>query len=421
MNEKVEQLLHQVKIIDDAYRIVKKNTGEDFNLFQILGIETAEVKTHSKFLAELLNPKGSHLQGDIFLKLFINYLNNVNVESENVLIDENNKIILNSEKSNIEIEKHIGKVNENEGGRIDIAIIDSENNLIAIENKIYAGEQDKQLLRYLNFGSKFSKFHLLFLTLDGGESSTLKKEDGIYYSVSYKKHIIEWLELCKKEAVNLPILRETIGQYINLIKKLTNQTTNFKMAEDIQKIILNNLEESKLIADNYNKSILIFCNEILEEVKRNLDFVENAGWTISRYDEILINDYTKNGAFYITPKNYNGNDWMMGMEGFNPIRTGNKYFDKRISYGVWGKEGIRDYYDNFLTDEKKSLSAGWWNDYKILEYNGLECNLSDSKLVNQIINEHEYKKFINHIVGRFKDYFFEHKDLFEKMIYQSSF
>ena len=51
MNEKVEQLLNQVKTIDDAYRIVKRNTGEDFNLFQILGMETAEVKTHSKFLA----------------------------------------------------------------------------------------------------------------------------------------------------------------------------------------------------------------------------------------------------------------------------------------------------------------------------------------------------------------------------------
>ena len=46
-------------------------TGENFNVFSILQMESAEVKTHSAIIAELLNPQGSHSQGTLFLKLFL--------------------------------------------------------------------------------------------------------------------------------------------------------------------------------------------------------------------------------------------------------------------------------------------------------------------------------------------------------------
>src|SRR5690606_19107853 len=167
--ESLKQLLGQVNTIDKAYKIVKQNTGEDFNLFQILGLETAEVKTHSKFLAELLNPNGSHLQGDIFLKLFIDYLNNIRFDKdeEDPTSLENNQIELNSENAKVYVEKHIGRKNDDEGGRVDIAIEDNGKNLICIENKIYAGEQEKQMQRYANYAKKFKRSHLFFLTLWG--------------------------------------------------------------------------------------------------------------------------------------------------------------------------------------------------------------------------------------------------------------
>ena len=41
----------------------------DYNVFDVL--ETKEVK-HSKFIASLLDPKGLHYQGDLFLREFIN-------------------------------------------------------------------------------------------------------------------------------------------------------------------------------------------------------------------------------------------------------------------------------------------------------------------------------------------------------------
>ena len=42
----------------------------DFNLFRMLHIERNEAKFHSRFLAELLNPNGSHGQRDLFLLKF---------------------------------------------------------------------------------------------------------------------------------------------------------------------------------------------------------------------------------------------------------------------------------------------------------------------------------------------------------------
>ena len=72
-DKEVQMLLEQVFTIRKAYELVAKNTGEKFNLFSILGMESLEVKTHSRFLAELLNNKGSHLRGSSFLELFIDY------------------------------------------------------------------------------------------------------------------------------------------------------------------------------------------------------------------------------------------------------------------------------------------------------------------------------------------------------------
>jgi len=63
----ITNLLNEAQTLTNAYDIVDKAKGERFNLFSILGMESDEVSTHSRFLAELLNKNGSHGQKDIFL------------------------------------------------------------------------------------------------------------------------------------------------------------------------------------------------------------------------------------------------------------------------------------------------------------------------------------------------------------------
>src|SRR5580692_3482102 len=82
-------------------------TGEQFNIFKILGIGHYEVATHSPMLGNLLNPKGSHGQGDVFLRLFVNSMGIANFDSAS---------------AHLELEYHIGTVTDKSGGRIDIVI-----------------------------------------------------------------------------------------------------------------------------------------------------------------------------------------------------------------------------------------------------------------------------------------------------------
>jgi hypothetical protein len=142
----------------------------------------------------------------------------------------------------IEVEKHIGAKTEIEGGRIDILIADGKDKKIIIENKIYAGDQEHQLIRYFKHDETAN---LCYLTLDGKAPSdeSIKCTDpitgklidltGKFIQLSYEHDILNWLEQCLKEAVKHSMLRETIAQYINLIKFLTNQSTNQIMEQEI--------------------------------------------------------------------------------------------------------------------------------------------------------------------------------------------
>lgn len=265
----IEQLLKEVGYISNRYEEMAKLTGENFNIFKTLKLTSDEVRLHSSILAELLNVKGTHGQGDLFLKIFIKQLELTDFETE-------------STKSFCE--KHIGKVNETSGGRIDI-LVESSRNSIIIENKIYAGDQQNQLLRYHNFidqeRKKGKKAHLFYLNLFGDEptkeSANGLKANEDYKIISYHSDIIEWLEQCMKEAVSLPIIRETIQQYINLLKILTNQTTNNKMAEEIINLLID--DSKKFIAaqkiaenlDNAKQKIWYqFGKKVCERMKAEL-------------------------------------------------------------------------------------------------------------------------------------------------------
>lgn len=67
----MKNIINQLKVIYEKHEELQKQTGDKFNIFSILNMERLEVRTHSAFLYELLNPRGSHNQGYDYLKLFI--------------------------------------------------------------------------------------------------------------------------------------------------------------------------------------------------------------------------------------------------------------------------------------------------------------------------------------------------------------
>jgi hypothetical protein len=242
----LKQVWQISKYYNDIYDKVPSLSGEKFNIFQIIGLTANEVRVHSAFLTELLNPQGSHGQGSIFLELFTKQLELPELDYSNC---------------KVEVEKFIGFLNEEktEGGRMDIFISDNKGNCIAIENKIYAGDQENQLVRYKNYcdkvGTKSST--LIYLTLDGRDATNDSAGNVKYSPISYQWDIVKWLESCRKESAMLPIVREGITHYINLIKYLTNQSINEAMSDEILKIITStpeNFETSNIVVSNINNA-----------------------------------------------------------------------------------------------------------------------------------------------------------------------
>lgn len=266
----INNLLLEVSSIQNKFDQIAKITGEHFNVFSVLKMDSKEVQMHSALIGELLNPKGSHGLEDKPLQYFIEVITN-KLRSKNIKNYET-KFLLQTKFVTTVIEKHIGNTNEDktEGGRIDIIIQEKNRNAIIIENKIYAIEQPNQLIRYNNY-SKESP--ILYLTLNGEAPTSHGNliENVHYFTISYKDDIIQWLEICLKEAVDFPMLREVIKQYIYLIKKLTYQTTNDKMNEEIKNTILRNKENIKSALNIlYADPKQIICEEFFDCIKKEL-------------------------------------------------------------------------------------------------------------------------------------------------------
>jgi hypothetical protein len=140
--KKLSKFLNNIKVIVDGENKQREENGEAFNIFQITGKQSAEQHTHSAFIADLLNPNGSHKMGDAFRNLLFEVLDK-NPRSAIFKTLEDSR--LNDAK--VFIEKKIGEVDNKEkeerinstGGRLDI-LLELKNNYLTIENKIYAPE-----------------------------------------------------------------------------------------------------------------------------------------------------------------------------------------------------------------------------------------------------------------------------------------
>ncbi len=255
----IQNFLETIDIINKKYQSKPRIPGENYNIFQILKVESQEVKLHSAFLANLLDSKGSHGQGNSFFKIFVREFNITGFED------------LGIADVNVNVEENIGEINDEDstGGRIDIVIKSKNRKIIVIENKIYAKDQKMQLVRYHN---KYPNAHLLYLTLDGSSPSKISIEknqgeslvlDKDYYCISYEKNILEWLKKCQLEIQSPSLVHTTISQYINLIKYLTNQTMEEKEKQEIVSMLISNPGYMNTIKS-------LFENDIWYETRKNI-------------------------------------------------------------------------------------------------------------------------------------------------------
>lgn len=269
----IQSLFDKICLLNQAYKRLEDEKGESYNLFKVIDMTSNETSVHSAFLADLLNPKGLHHMGDVFLRLFTDeFLNDISFSTETAVVER---------------EKHIGPVTATTGGRLDIIVTDADRKAIIIENKIYASDQENQLIRYHNYAEKNTSEHKLFyLSLDGtvhDEDKTAKHdnkeliEEEHYFTISYESDILKWLEQCREKVVDKPLIREGISHYINLIKHLTNQTISKEMEKDLKDLILENpkyIQNLGIIREAINISVVELQRRFWELLKNKMEEVD---------------------------------------------------------------------------------------------------------------------------------------------------
>ncbi|MGL4908044.1 MAG: PD-(D/E)XK nuclease family protein [Bacteroidales bacterium] len=250
----IQTLLNNVSHIVELNQKItdeKRKRGELFNVFQIVQLSTQEVQLHSNMIGELLDVNGIHGMKDTLLKAFIEVISLKEWKYDTA-------------NSRVRLELSIGNLNETktEGGRIDIALFSSDEKAIIIENKIYASDEDKQLLRYHNYGKKEElDFKLIYLNLFGNEPKEnslgeepkkITKQD--YLHITYQEHIKQWIERCIELSTRHPLVRETLVQYLGIINQLTYQTMDTTHENELIEQIANNLNAAHAITQNYNNA-----------------------------------------------------------------------------------------------------------------------------------------------------------------------
>ncbi len=336
-NQNSQHLLEQISVISNKYKDIAKITGENFNIFQILNMSTSEVSLHSKLIAELLNPYGTHDQGTLFLKLFID---------ECGLTDFLDDVNLN--ETNVKIEVSIGKISENyeSGGRVDIVLNFDTGKSVLIENKIFANDQRKQLLRY---HKAYPNSKVVYLNLWGSNEVTdliggLSKSEFIW--ISYRVNIINWLTKSIKEVYNKPSVLYILEHYLNTVKTITNQNTNSNMNKELINTILtssNNIsaafEISNVIQEIKKNTAETLINQIQNEVFDNL---LQKGYNLDLIKDRATGRRNEWAGFKINIDNLPFNLFIYFIEDYNTIFIGLKAQSDELQKNESINNGIKE-------------------------------------------------------------------------------
>ncbi len=255
---------------------------EAFNIFRLLRKETDKVNLHSRFLAELLNPKGSHGMGAAFLVLF---LKRCGISPADFHVPTARTL--------------------RERDRIDI-LIRNDQQAIIIENKIWAGDQDRQLERYAEIVARWHlKWYIFYLTPFGHEPSTeslgkLATHADLAHRlqcISYQQHIQEWVAECIALAPR-PAVLAVMVQYAQIVNRLINNSMTDKARAEMEEVI-------KLTATAGNALTAFKLMDNWKHVRYNTEYlfwtelialVAQAGFPIA--DEKKFTDDRLNSCLY---------------------------------------------------------------------------------------------------------------------------
>lgn len=204
----------------------KKRGHNDYNPLLCVQKMHDEVRMHSGMIYSLLDVRGLHYQENLFLDLFL---------------DEMNLKEWFGNSKNVYVKK--------EYKNIDIFISNGKKHII-LENKIWAGDQQGQIARYIQKIeqeyeiTQADDIVVIYLTLYGDAPSDFSlnnngkkweiqddvlvcnKKRILYRQIAYGKEIMQWLENAKYEVCNIKNLDSALGFYIDVLQQLLQTKGN---------------------------------------------------------------------------------------------------------------------------------------------------------------------------------------------------
>lgn len=360
--------------MEDAARLLKEaevlyerhwaGRRDPFNVFTALRSPSDEVNLHSRFLHALLDHRkpGEERRANLadFTKEFWPHTPGFAPDG-----------------AKVERESHHTDI------YIDILITNGNGQALAIENKIYADDQYYQIKKYHDElkAKGYKNMHVIYLTIDGHDPpeksrGPLGKEK--YTPIAYAK-ILDWLERCQKRAYDESELRESIAQYLRLIKKMTGNDQRSKYMNELQKLFLRS--NDFVIARDLGRAavgarvdaIHLIWKEIEHELENsNLfgDQKEPSGICKNRIEAAVAPEYGESwkrgwfGIYYSFDSEYK--DAKLGVEADQ---------DRGFMVGVrCNKKEYENEYEE-IVKKFKSMNMGgestpWWPWFRVVQSDG---------------------------------------------------
>lgn len=274
-----------LKALEKAKEIYADRIAPDFLFFDFLRDDEYAL---SRCLENLLDTKGTHAQGDIFLKLFLEQF---------VKFDW----ARNLEFKKIYLEKLTTAVR-----RIDIYIQFEGGEIIAIENKPWAGDQREQLKHYAEFIDQQSfknDWHLIYLCNHEPTEESLPKitreelvDKGKYSTLPYR-NLISWLEKCHQQA-KAPIIEIFIKELIRFIREEVNGELDMSDQKEMSQLIVKTPENLHSAFQIY-RSLDTVKEQLLVEFKSSLEQkIQAAGFELM-WDEAMTTGWKSYSGFSI--------------------------------------------------------------------------------------------------------------------------
>jgi hypothetical protein len=182
-----QELSYRLDIVREANLKINRYVAPQFNVLNLMYIDENKI---SDLVAFLLDFNAVHGQGNVFFRIFLEI---VGINIDNKVASLNNYKVIREAQTYLLF---------NSMRRMDI-LVDFGVISLAIENKLWAGEQENQLADYcLHLSKSAHMSYLIFLTPDGHLPNSINTDSGeknVAVSCLSYDTIYQWLITCANQ------------------------------------------------------------------------------------------------------------------------------------------------------------------------------------------------------------------------------